>query len=167
MEEKTEAKEKSTFDILQEQTEGKMKELANEGVKRENIDYLGKLADFQKDLLEIKTRKEEKEMRYGNEYGDSYGRGYRGYGTEGYGRRGVPGTGRGRYRGEEALDEMKYHYGNYQDSYNTGNYNAKEDSSYKMTEAFKEFIYAVGQELEPKDKQMFKQAMQEMVQKLN
>ena len=30
-----------------------------------------------------------------------------------YGRRGVPGTGRGRYRGEEMMDEMAYHYGNY------------------------------------------------------
>ena len=91
-------------------------------------------------------------------YNDSYERGR--YNEGSYNRRG----GRGRYRGEEMLDEMKYHYGNYQNSYN---YGAKEESSHKMTEAFKEFAYAVCEELEPQDKQLFKQAMQEMVQKMN
>lgn len=140
---------------LNEQVEKAIENVLNEKVQPGNADYLYKLMDIHKD---IKNEKEEKEMYRDYGYGE-YG--------EGYGRRGVPGTGRRRrYRGEDALDEMKYHYGNYQDSYNTGNYNGKDDSSYKMTEAFKEFIFAVGEELEPKDKQMFKQAMQEMVQKI-
>lgn len=53
-----------------------------------------------------------------------------------YGRRGVPGTGRGRrYRGyseaEGALNEMHEHYGNYSESReaaNAGNYGAEKDS---------------------------------------
>lgn len=106
---------------------------------------------------------------YGNYDDMSYGRrGVRGTGrgrySEGsYGRRGVPGTGRGRYRGEEMLDEMSYHYGNY---HNSGNYGAKEDSAYKMTEAFKEFGFSIVEELEPNEKMMFKQAMQEIMQEL-
>ena len=91
-------------------------------------------------------KKEEKEMMYrgrgsynaggsgGGSYGE-YGAGsYGEYGEGSYGRRGVPGsgrgrysegsygrrgvkgTGRGRYRGEEMMDEMMYHYGNYSES---------------------------------------------------
>ena len=40
-----------------------------------------------------------------------------------YGRRGVKGTGRGRYRGEEMMDEMMYHYGNYSEG--SGQYGAE------------------------------------------
>lgn len=155
---------KKAFEEVNKQVEKKIEALAKEGVKQTNVDYLGKLIDIHKDI------KEEENMMYRNydNYGgyDNYAGGRRrdamGRYTEGgnYGRR-------GRYRGEDALDEMKYHYGAYQDSHNAGNYNAKEDSSYKMMEAFKEFVYSVGEELEPKDKQMFKQAMQEMSQKLN
>lgn len=158
-----ENKEKNTLDKLVEQVDSKIAALTKEEVKQTNVDYLYKLIDIKKDIGKIKHMEREEDNMMYRGYGNEYGRGY----GENYGRRGVPGTGRGRYRGEEMLDEMKYHYGNYQDSYNTGNYGAKEDSSYKMTEAFKEFVFAVGEELEPKDKMMFKQAMQEMVQKLN
>lgn len=164
MEQNKEPEKKETIEKICEQVDKKLEALSKEGIQQSNIDYVGKLIDVKKDIKEM----EEKDMYrdYGNYngYNEGYGRGRY---NEGYGRRGVPGSGRGRYRGEDMLDEMKYHYGAYQDSYNTGNYNAKEDSSYKMTEAFKEFVYAVGEELDPKDKQIFKQAMQEMVQKLN
>lgn len=163
-----ENKEKTMNQKAKEQVEEEICLILENNSVRNDVDYLYKLVDIHKDLCNEdywQERKDEIRMRY-NDYGnynEGYGRRY----SEGYGRRGVPGTGRGRYRGEEMLDEMKYHYGNYQDSYNAGNYSAKEDSSYKMTEAFKEFVFAVGEELEPKDKQMFKQAMYEMVQKLN
>lgn len=65
-------------------------------------------------------------MNYGD-YGES---GY-GYGNS-YGRRGVPGSGRGRsrrYRGpEQKLEEMMEHYGNYSaasEDMNMGNYGAE------------------------------------------
>ena len=85
-------------------------------------------------------------MRYGEHSGygnygdyDNYGN-YGEYVDGSYGRRGVKGTGRGRYRGgrgsgnyrgEEMMDEMKYHYGNYsegREQYNRGNYGAKQDT---------------------------------------
>ena len=68
-------------------------------------------------------------MRYGD-YGarmrDSRGR-YMGD----YGRRGVAGTGRGRYRGYDYIEDMNDNYGNYsesKESYRRGNYGAGEDS---------------------------------------
>ena len=78
-------------------------------------------------------------MMYGNYNESRYG-GYNNYNDGGYddnyGRRGVPGTGRGRrYRGlsgaEESLNEMHEHYGNYSESRGAaeaGNYGAEKDS---------------------------------------
>lgn len=140
-----------------EKVEKAIESTIENGVQTGNADYLYKLVDIHKDIYEeeyYKSEKEEKEM-------------YRDYGDySGYGRRGVPGSGRGRYRryrGEDALDEMKYHYGNYMDS---GNYGEKEDSSMKMINCFKEFGFSIAEELEPKDKMMFKKAMQEVMQQL-
>ena len=65
---------------------------------------------------------------YGNYYGPDDNM------SASYGRRGVPGTGRGRgrYRGpEEKMHEMMEHYGNYSaasEAANRGNYGAEEDS---------------------------------------
>lgn len=163
MEEEKQEEEKFDLNKACDVIKEKLKELTDNGYRQENSKYWGDTVDILKDIYEIKQKEETNMYRnFSGNYNDRYNN----Y-SENIGRRGVPGTGRGRYRGEEMLDEMKYHYGNYQDSYNAGNYGAKEDSSYKMTEAFKEFVYAVGEELEPKDKQMFKQAMQEMVQRLN
>ena len=166
-----EKKEEQTFQTeLIEKTEQAIKTVAEQGLNNNNIDFLYKAVDIHKDLCneEYWKAKEEYYM-YGNYDDMNYGRrGVRGTGrgrySEGsYGRRGVPGTGRGRYRGEEMLDEMSYHYGNY---HNSGNYGAKEDSAYKMTEAFKEFGFSIAEELEPNEKMMFKQAMQEIMQEL-
>lgn len=139
-----------------------------------NIDYLGKLVDIHKDIKNEEYWKEKEEIMRYRDYGNYNDNSYNGYGDNSYGRRDVPGTGRGKYRdgnygkrgnyrGEEMLDEMSYHYGNYHDS---NSYGAKEDSAYKMTEAFKEFGFSIAEELEPKEKMMFKQAMQEIMQEL-
>ena len=166
-----EKKEEKTFqDEIKEKAEQAIKTVTEQGINNNNIDFLFKVIDIHKDLCNEKywEVKEEYYM-YGNYDDMNYGRrGVRGTGrgrySEGsYGRRGVPGTGRGRYRGEEMLDEMSYHYGNY---HNSGNYGAKEDSAYKMTEAFKEFGFSIAEELEPNEKMMFKQAMQEIMQEL-
>lgn len=166
-----EKKEEKTFQTeLIEKTEQAIKTVAEQGLNNNNIDFLYKAVDIHKDLCNEEYWKVKEEYyMYGNYDDMSYGRrGVRGTGrgrySEGsYGRRGVPGTGRGRYRGEEMLDEMSYHYGNY---HNSGNYGAKEDSAYKMTEAFKEFGFSIAEELEPNEKMMFKQAMQEIMQEL-
>lgn len=65
-------------------------------------------------------------MDYGARRRDSMGR-YMGD----YGRRGVPGSGRGRYRGHDYIEDMDEYYGNYsesKESYRRGNYGAGEDS---------------------------------------
>lgn len=159
---------------VKEQVEKLVEKLLENELQTENIEYLYTLVDIHKDIENEEYWKEKIKMRYRGNYGDeSYNEG------NSYGRRGVAGTGRGRYRdggsygrrgvdakyrGEDALDEMAYHYGNYHDS---NSYGAKEDSSYKMIECFKDFGYSIAEELEPKDKQMLKNAMQEVMMELD
>ena len=109
-------------------------------------------------------------MMYGNygnyNAGGNYNEG--GYGAN-YGRRGVPGTGRGRrYRGgysgaEEHLNEMHEHYGAYSESReaaNSGNYGAEQDSKKAlefMLESVCQFMEMLEREAEsPEEKQMIK-----------
>lgn len=117
---------------INEQIDKKINAILEQGIQAGNVDFLYKMVDIKKDMAEIK--KEEEEMMYragGRNYRESsysegnysegnYGRRQRdsrGRYMEGsYGRRGVPGTGKGRYRGEEMIDEMEYHYGNYSES---------------------------------------------------
>lgn len=171
-EKKEETKNKDIVKELCPKIEDLIINIKEDGINSDNLEYLYKLVDIHKDLKNEKYwESEERKMRYSN-----YGNEYDDYNS--YGRRGVPGTGRGRYRegsygrqgvdakyrGEDMLDEMSYHYGNYHDS---NSYGAKEDSAYKMTEAFKEFGYSIAEELEPNEKKMFKKAMQEIMQELD
>lgn len=146
MEEKQETK---VLDKLKEETDKSMKRVLEQGVQTNNVDFLYKMIDIKKDIAEIEKEDEEMMYRAGGSYGEgSYGRGsyraggsggsrggsYGEYGEGSYGRRGVPGSGRGRYRGgrgsgryrgEEMMDEMMYHYGNYNES---GQYGAEGES---------------------------------------
>lgn len=133
-----EEQEKTVVEKLNEQIEQAICEIVDSEMVKENITQLGELIDIHKDLANEeywKTKKEEIKMRY-REYGNYDN--YNDYGNDGYGRRRYRESGnygrRGydtKYKGEEMLDEMKYHYGNYRDSYNNGNYGAKEDSAKK------------------------------------
>lgn len=127
-------------DKIKTQIEEQINKIIEEGIQLNNLDKLGKLVDMHKDLANEdywNKKKEVMEMNYRNygEYNDGYGN----YRDEEYGRRGVPGSGRGRrryskrgvdskYQGEEMLQEV---YGNYQDysdgkeEYGRGNYGAK------------------------------------------
>ena len=83
-----------------------------------DIDYLYKIVDIYKDLKEV----ENMNNGYGN-YGE-YNRGYGEYNE--YGRRGVD----SKYRASRYMDGMRGSYEayeDYRDSYNRGNYGAKED----------------------------------------
>ena len=144
-----EKKETKVLDKLKEETDKSMKRVLEQGVQTNNIDFLYKMIDVKKDIAEIE--KEEQEMMYSNygnydEYDRSYGGGRRRdsrgrYMESGsYGRRGVKGTGRGRYRGEEMMDEMAYHYGNYNEG--REQYGADEETmkSFKyMLKSFKDY----------------------------
>lgn len=151
-EEKKQTEEKSVIEKVTEEVDKSIKRIMEQGVQTNNIDFLYKMIDVKKDIAEIE--KEEQEMMYGNygnydnygEYDRSYGGGRRrdsrGRYMEGgsYGRRGVPGTGRGRYRGEEMMDEMAYHYGNYNEG--REQYGADEETmkSFKyMLKSFKDY----------------------------
>ena len=154
MKEETEKKETSVIDKVTEEVDKSIKRIMEQGVQTNNIDFLYKMIDVKKDIAEIE--KEEQEMMYSNygNYGrDSYGeyeenysggrrRDSRGRYMESgsYGRRGVKGTGRGRYRGEEIMDEMAYHYGNYNEG--REQYGADEETmkSFKyMLKSFKDY----------------------------
>ena len=155
-EEKKQTEEKNVLDKVTEEVDKSIKRIMEQGVQTNNIDFLYKMIDVKKDIAEIE--KEEQEMMYSN-YGnydrDAYGeyneggnysggrrRDSRGRYMEGgsYGRRGVKGTGRGRYRGEEMMDEMAYHYGNYNEG--REQYGADEETmkSFKyMLKSFKDY----------------------------
>lgn len=110
---------------LKTQVEEKINTIVgDEGIQMGNLDMLGKLIDIHKDLANEEywnKKKEVMEMRYRN-YDNEYGNYDREeYGE--YGRRGVPGSGRGRRRrysergrdtryGAKMMDEM---YGAYED----------------------------------------------------
>ena len=151
-EEKQKTSEEKVTDKLNEEVDKSIKRVIQQGVQTNNVDFLYKMIDIKKDIAEIE--KEEQEMMYGNygnydnygEYDRSYGGGRRrdsrGRYMEGgsYGRRGVPGSGRGRYRGEEMMDEMAYHYGNYNEG--REQYGADEETmkSFKyMLKSFKDY----------------------------
>lgn len=151
-EEKKQTEEKNVLEKVTEEVDKSIKRIMEQGVQTNNIDFLYKMIDVKKDIAEIE--KEEQEMMYSNygnydnygEYDRSYGGGRRrdsrGRYMEGgsYGRRGVKGTGRGRYRGEEMMDEMAYHYGNYNEG--REQYGADEETmkSFKyMLKSFKDY----------------------------
>ena len=176
-----EKKEEKRFqDELKEKTEQAIKTVTEQGINNNNIDFLYKAIDIHKDLCNEKywEVKEEYYM-YGNygEYNDgSYGRRgvagtgrgrYRDGGSSGsYGRRGVKGTGRGRYRGEEMLDEMMYQYGNYSEGKEM--YGADQDTmqSFKyMLKAFKDYYKHLKQEASTSEEvQMLEDTAREMLE---
>ena len=151
-EENKQPEEKNVIDKVTEEVDKSIKRIMEQGVQTNKIDFLYKMIDVKKDIAEIE--KEEQEMMYDN-YGnyDNYGEYDRSYGggrrrdsrgrymeSGSYGRRGVPGTGRGRYRGEEMMDEMAYHYGNYNEG--RERYGADEETmkSFKyMLKSFKDY----------------------------
>lgn len=143
-----------------------------EKVSPNNVDYLGKLVDINKDLqnIEYQKVKEEKYMRYRDYedgYGDSYGRrsrDSRGRYTE-YGRRGVPGSGRGRYRGEEMMDEMYQAYNDYMDNAEYGNYGTSESMQKIeiMADSLIDFIHHIKKQAKtPEEKQLIDEKLREI-----
>ena len=154
MEQETEKKEVKVLDKLKEETDKSMKRVLEQGVQTNNVDFLYKMIDIKKDIAEIE--KEEQEMMYGNygryddmSYSGGRRRDSRGRYMEGgsYGRRGVPGSGRGRYRGEEMMDEMAYHYGNYSEGREQYGADQETMKSFQyMLKSFKDYYKHLKQE---------------------
>ena len=155
-----------------------LEKLAGVELDKESLEKLYKLVDIDKDLENIdywNVKKEVMKMRY-NGYGDYSEGGYSEGGHSGnYGRRGVPGTGRGRYRGysdgEEMLENMKESYGAYSESmgaYSRGNYSAGQDGMKALEdimELFAEFTQKMIKEAEsPEEKQIIKKYLRKVSQ---
>ena len=154
--------------------EKELDQVADNGLTEQNLDIVGKLVDIQKDLENMdywEVKKEVMKMRY-NDY-DRYSEG--GYSEGRYGRRGVPGTGRGRYRGqddgEDMIEDMRESYSAYSESrsaYNRGNYNAGQDSMKALEdtmEIFTEFAEKMLNEVDgPEAKQIIRKHLRKISQ---
>ena len=154
------------MDKLKEQVKKELAEMGNKGINANNLEVINKLAEIYKNLEKAeKLQKESKEEeggqwmqdygRYrdgGGSYRDGYRDGYNdggtggggGYGTYAdYGRRGVPGSGRGRYNNSRMRDHMErmmdgmdqYEYG--KERYMHGNDDAR------MVEGLEKLMYAL------------------------
>ena len=163
------------IDKLKEMVVKELEQFSNTELNSDDLDMIYKLVDIHKDLENIdywNVKKEVMKMRYEN-YGDySEGR----YGN--YGRRGVPGTGRGRGRyrgnyseGEDMLEDMKENYSAYSESmnaYSRGNYSAGQDGMKALENAmeiFTEFTQKMIQEAEsPEEKQIIRKYLRKVSQ---
>lgn len=174
MEEKKEHEE--SLAKVKEQIEEIIDDIVEEKIQPDNIDYLYRLVDIHKDLANEeywKVKKEDIEMRYRN-YSDGN---YREYGNE------VPGAGnysargrdsRGRYtargydtkyRGEEMMNEMMYHYGNYNDGRERYGTDGETMKSFEyMLKAFKDYFKHLKKEASsPQEVQMLEDTAREML----
>ncbi len=146
-----------------EKVEEPIKQIIEQGIDLNNIDYLYKLSKIKH------MAKEDEEMNYGN-YGmyysgrrpgyDSYGRGnYGEYGRGSYGRQGRD----MRYRGDDELDRMSMEYGRYQENRNRYGGGEETDKSYHyMVKALEDFIRVLYEEA---DNEMQKQQLRETLQR--
>lgn len=181
-EEKKQTEEKNVIDKVTEEVDKSIKRIIEQGVQTNNIDFLYKMIDVKKDIAEIE--KEEQEMMYSN-YGN-YGREQYGEYSEGgnynggrrrdsrgrymegssYGRRGVKGTGRGRYRGEEMMDEMMYHYGNYSEGREQYGADQETMESFKyMLKSFKDYYKHLKEEASsPQEVKLLEETAREMLE---
>lgn len=157
--------EKKELDLIpkaKEEVEKLIKQITESGLQVANVELLYKLIDIHKDIEneEYWKEKEENMMYRGRDYfmDDSYNGGRsrdsRGRYMDGsYGRRGVPGTGRGRYRGYDMIEEMGEHYGDYSEGRdNYGNDRETEKSFNKMLQSLEDFTYLIMQEADSQDK---------------
>ena len=166
----------SSVDKIKELVAKELEQFSNTELNGDELDVLYKLVDIHKDLENIdywNVKKEAIKMRYNN-YGDYSEGGYSEGRYSNYGRRGVPGTGRGRYRGhddgEEMLENMKESYSAYSESrsYDRGNYGAEQESMEALEDTmrlFTEFAQKMIQEVDsPEAKQIIRKHLRKISQ---
>ena len=160
-------------DKVIKKTDEYIESILNEELNSNNLEYLDKLVDIQKDVYKIKCMKEEDKM-YGNysgrrpghgsygEYGN-YGEysGYDNYG-EHYGRRGYD----TKYRGDDSIDRMHQEYGRYMES--RERYGANEDTKRSlqyMLKSMEEFARMLKEEAQSQEEvQMIRETAQRIAQ---
>jgi len=146
---------------VKDETEKLIEKVLEEGIPSgNNLEYLDKLVDIQKDISEMEGSGS---VHYGN-YGtyDRYGERYSDNYGERYGRRMRDSQGRFmgddiRSKSEEILEHLNRHYGNYSGSramYNRGEYGAKDDEMQSlnyMLESVVDFIAMLKREAKTQD----------------
>lgn len=141
-----------------EKVEEPIKQVLDEGINTNNVEYLYKLTKIKH------MAKEDENMNYGNygtygNYGANYGRNYGNYGDGSYGRRGYD----MKYRGENELDRMHGEYGRYQENRNRYGASEETDKSYfYMIKALEDFIRVLYEEA---NNEQQKQQLRESLQK--
>ncbi len=148
--------ETNVIDKAKEEVEKLIKQVTESGLQVANVELLYKLIDIHKDIEneEFWEKKEENMMyRDYDNYSGGRSRDSRGRYAESYGKRGVPGSGRGRYRGYDMIEEMGEHYGDYSEGRdNYGNDRETEKSFDKMLQSLEDFTYLIMQEADSPDK---------------
>ena len=151
--------DKKELDLIpkaKEEVEKLIKQVTESGLQVANVELLYKLIDIHKDINnEEYWKKKEENMMYRDydNYSGGRSRDSRGRYMDSYGRRGVPGTGRGRYRGYDMIEEMGEHYGDYSEGRdNYGNDRETEKSFDKMLQSLEDFTYLIMQEADSQDK---------------
>ena len=156
MEEENKETKEDVLIKTKEEVEKIIKQITESGLQVANVELLYKLIDIHKDINnEEYWKKKEENMMYRDydNYSGGRSRDSRGRYMDSYGRRGVPGTGRGRYRGYDMIEEMGEHYGDYSEGRdNYGNDRETEKSFDKMLQSLEDFTYLIMQEADSQDK---------------
>lgn len=177
------------MDKLFENVQKELKQIETNGLSSNNLDTAFKLASIGKNIQKIKEKEEEQKMkeRY---MSDNYGaRRYRdsGYGARGnyrdgdyscyideeYGRRGVPGSGRGSYRGHEG-ERFGRHLDHIEDGVDMYMYGRERyfdnGDKHRMHEGLEKFMYGICMFVEtamdfaetPEEKEIIRKHIQKM-----
>lgn len=117
-----EEKELTTTESIKSEVEKILGDISNEGINRDNVDYVYKLVDVHKDL-EQENYWEVKKMYYGNYRRD-------GYDDMSYGRR--TRDRRGRYKGHDMLEDMRENYDRYSENRRYGGKDTSESLEYML-----------------------------------
>lgn len=118
-----EEKELTTTESIKSEVEKILGDISNEGINRDNVDYVYKLVDVHKDL-EQEQYWEVKKMYYGNYRRDNYD-------DMNYGR-GRRRDSRGRYKGHDMLEDMRDGYDRYSENRRYGGKDTSESLEYML-----------------------------------
>lgn len=118
-----EEKELTTTESIKSEVEKILGDISNEGINRDNIDYLEKLL-CSHNKLEQEQYWEVKKMYYGNYRRD-------GYDDMNYGR-GRRRDSRGRYKGHDMLEDMRDGYDRYSENRRYGGKDTSESLEYML-----------------------------------
>lgn len=160
---------KDTMECVKEETEKVIDVILEDGIRKDNIDFLYKVIDIHKDIANEdywKVKKEDMKMRYNTGSYGNYGRDD--YNEYGRGRRrdsrgrymehsNYPENRGRRYHGHDMIDEMSEHYGDYsenKESVNRGKYGAKEDTMKSleyMLESMVDFVEMLKEEADSQE----------------